>query len=54
MYEVLFMPTDSGFPSASSREKGALGIFQLLGLGLLLMVVLFVVIVVVRSLFGAA
>ena len=38
------------FPSAGRRARGALGIFQLLGLGLLLMIVLFVLIVVVRSL----
>jgi len=34
-----------------SRQKGALGIFQLLGLGLLLMFVVFVLIVVIRGLF---
>lgn len=50
---------DPGFPSvrpsaSRRREKGALGIFQLLGLGLFLMFVLFLVIVVVRSLFGSA
>lgn len=41
-------------PALRRREKGALGIFQLLGLGLLLMIVLFVLIVVVRSLFASA
>lgn len=51
------MPTAPRFPSAPPsvrREKGALGIFQLLGLGLLLMMVLFLVIVVIRSLFASA
>lgn len=37
--------------STSRRQKGALGIFQLLGLGLLLMFVVFVLIVVIRGLF---
>ena len=48
------MPTYPNFPSAlstPSRQKGALGIFQLLGLGLLLMFVVFVLIVVIRGLF---
>ena len=53
------MPTDRGFPTAPPhasrrRERGALGIFQLLGLGLLLMIVLFVAIVVLRSLFASS
>lgn len=38
-------------PPASRREKGALGIFQLLGLGLLAMIVLFAIIVAIRALF---
>ena len=33
------------------RQAGALGIFQLLGLGLLLLLVLFVLIVAIRGLF---
>lgn len=37
--------------TAPSRQKGALGIFQLLGLGLLLLFVVFVLIVVIRGLF---
>lgn len=41
-------------PVPSVRERGALGIFQLLGLGLLLMVVLFVLIVVVKSLLASS
>ena len=48
------MPTYPNSPSAlttPSRQKGALGIFQLLGLGLLLMFVVFVLIVVIRGLF---
>jgi hypothetical protein len=36
------------------REKGALGLFQLLGLGLLLLFVVFLLIVVARSLFASA
>lgn len=55
----LIMPTDPEFHSeppsaASSRGKGALGLFQLLGLGLLLMTLLFVLIVVIRSLLTSA
>jgi hypothetical protein len=47
------------FPSSRSRaprhrEKGALGLFQLLGLGLLLLFVVFLLIVVVRALFATA
>jgi len=49
------MPACPNPPSAPAvyrrREKGALGIFQLLGLGLLLLFVVFVLIVVVRALF---
>ena len=48
------MPSYPNSPSAlatPSRQKGALGIFQLLGLGLLLMFVVFVLIVVIRGLF---
>lgn len=51
------MPADRSSPSSRTpapRQKGGVGLFQLLGLGLLLMFVLFVLIVVVRSLFGAA
>ncbi len=45
-------PTPSSAPAAyRRREKGALGIFQLLGLGLLLLFVVFVLIVVVIALF---
>jgi hypothetical protein len=52
--EEFIMPTCPNSPSAlttPSRQKGALGIFQLLGLGLLLMFVVFVLIVVIRGLF---
>lgn len=47
------------FPLSQSRaprrrEKGALGLFQLLGLGLLLLFVVFLLIVVARSLFASA
>ena len=48
------MPSYPNSPSALTaprRQKGALGIFQLLGLGLLLMFVVFVLIVVIRGLF---
>ncbi|MDP1645406.1 MAG: hypothetical protein Q8L71_07880 [Thiobacillus sp.] len=48
------MPAYPNSPSAltaSSRQKGALGIFQLLGLGLLLLFVVFVLMVVIRGLF---
>lgn len=39
-------------PPANRRgQQGALGIFQLLGLGLILLFVVFVLIVVVRALF---
>jgi len=37
--------------TAPGRQKGALGIFQLLGLGLLLLFVVFVLMVVIRGLF---
>ncbi|MDT3707798.1 MAG: hypothetical protein ROZ09_13325 [Thiobacillus sp.] len=51
------MPAHIKFPSAQSairrRQNGALGIFQLLGLGLILLFVVFVLIIVARSLFGA-
>lgn len=51
------MPAYPNSPSAQSasrrRQKGALGIFQLLGLGLILLFVVFVLIIVARSLFGA-
>jgi hypothetical protein len=48
------MPADPRSPLAPTppgRQKGALGIFQLLGLGLLLLFVLMALIVAVRSLF---
>lgn len=52
------MPTLSGSPPISlpapRRERGAVGLFQLLGLGLLLLFVVFLLIVVVRSLFASA
>jgi hypothetical protein len=38
-------------PTPPGRQKGALGIFQLLGFGLLLLFVLMVLIIAVRSLF---
>lgn len=38
-------------PTVSRRQQGALGIFQLLGLGLMAMIVLFAIIVSVRALF---
>jgi hypothetical protein len=50
------MPAYFRFPSAkprASRQKGALGLFQLLGLGLMLLFVVFVLIVVIRSLLPA-
>jgi hypothetical protein len=48
----------SRFPSPSApppttRQKGGIGLFQMLGLGLLLMIVLFALIVIVRSFFSA-
>lgn len=50
------MPIFHRFPSAtpagSRRQRGALGIFQLLGLGLLLLFVVLALIVAVRGLFG--
>jgi hypothetical protein len=51
------MPAEPSPPSASpkSREKGGgVGLFQMLGLGLLLLFVVFLLIVVVRSLFASA
>lgn len=48
------MPAHVPPPSAPpARQTGGIGLFQLLGLGLLLMIVLFVLIVIVRSLFTA-
>jgi hypothetical protein len=50
------MPTHVPPPSAPpprARQTGGIGLFQLLGLGLLLMIVLFVLIVIVRSFFTA-
>jgi hypothetical protein len=52
--EEFIMPASPNSPlalTAPRRQKGALGIFQLLGLGLLLMFVVFVLIVVIRGLF---
>ncbi len=51
------MPAAPSFPSARSprpRQTGALGIFQLLGLGLIALFLVFLLIVVARSLFGSA
>lgn len=50
------MPTYVPPPSAPppmTRQTGGIGLFQLLGLGLLLMTVLFALIVIVRSFFSA-
>ncbi len=52
--EERVMPAYPRSPLASpppGRQTGALGIFQLLGLGLLLLFVLMVLILVIRSLF---
>jgi len=51
-----FHPAPSSTPSPTSRtrQQGSIGLFQMLGLGLLLMTLLFVLIVVVRSFFAAA
>lgn len=53
------MPADPRPPSAQPpapkpSEKGGIGLFQLLGLGLLLLFVVFLLIVMVRSLFPSA
>jgi hypothetical protein len=51
------MPPEPSPPSAHaprSREKGGIGPFQLIGLGLLLMFVLFFLIFLVWSLFTSA
>lgn len=45
------MSTEAEHPSQEPHAHSALGIFQLLGLGLILMFVLFLLIFVVRSLF---
>jgi hypothetical protein len=45
------MPLDSVPPAHKPGEKGGIGLFQLLGLGLLLLFVVFLLIVVVRGLF---
>lgn len=44
------LPSPSA-PPGPRRRSGALGIFQLLGLGLLAMIVLFAIIVSIRGLF---
>jgi hypothetical protein len=49
-----FHPTPSSAPASWTRQQGGIGLFQMLGLGLLLMTLLFVLIVVVRSFFSAA
>lgn len=41
-------------PPTSTRQQGGIGLFQLLGLGLLAMTLLFVLIVIIRSFFPAA
>jgi hypothetical protein len=48
------MPADPIFPVHKPSEKGGIGLFQLLGLGLLLLFVVFLLIVVVRGLFISA
>ena len=45
------MSSDSPPPALKPGEKGGIGLFQMLGLGLLLMFVVFLLIVVVRGLF---
>jgi hypothetical protein len=48
------MPADPRTPSATPREprpRGGVGLFQMLGLGLLLLFVVFLLMLVVRSLF---
>lgn len=45
-------PLPQSHPS-KRRQHGALGLFQLLGLGLILMFLLFLLIVVIRGLFTA-
>lgn len=47
-------PPSAQPPAPKSREKGGIGLFQMLGLGLLLLFVVFLLIVVVRSLFASA
>lgn len=50
-----FHPTPSSAPPPTrARQHGGIGLFQMLGLGLLLMTLLFVLIVVIRSFFPAA
>jgi hypothetical protein len=53
------MPTNPSFPGpkppeSKPNERPGIGIFQMIGLGLILMFVLFLVIVVVGSLFEMA
>ena len=45
------MPLDPEPPAHKPGEKDSIGLFQLLGLGLLLLFVVFLLIVVVRGLF---
>jgi len=47
-------PSSTPSPTCRTRQQGSIGLFQMLGLGLLLMTLLFVLIVVVRSFFAAA
>lgn len=47
-------PSSAPPPASWTRQRGGIGLFQMLGLGLLLMTLLFVLIVVVRSFFSAA
>lgn len=52
------MPTHPSFPSpqppeSKPNERPGIGIFQMLGLGLILMFVLFLLIVVIRGIFAS-
>lgn len=48
------MSTETERPPTEPHARSALGIFQLLGLGLIAMILLFVLIVIVRSLLGSS